>query len=497
MKAMFIIAISLLFIFSLVFSFTSCSAEAVVTRSNLIDWDGSLFWFNVTFPDEWAVKHNYTVDFSFKLVTLKGNAALRLIRLHAYIPGTEISNSTPIMRELRIDDVYTVSLSFWAKDFSFSSIPAGSSKLYKINIDLYGEIDKVVKDVKYTYPKSSSFSFNLQIRSPAAPVILSHNAPSSVDVNAPFDIGLTLLNGGEYFIRNIKIQALPPSGLQLRSVDVFEVKSMSVNESKVFTFRFIALNPGLHSVKFTVSYISYGDYEVKRDLTVQVRAKSLSSITCSYSPKTPTVFTPVNITGSINPNRQSEISVLVINPMNMNKTFTAKTDSKGMFSTAFTPDVIGTWRIVVSWPGDSEYSSSQTSFSIDVGKGVLNVVLSINPENPRIDSDVTVSGRLSIPVDVTLSLLITSPTGSSSRFNVQASRGSFTYTFRVNEAGTWVVDVSWPGNESFQGFRRVQTFEVHTPERGFLFGLSLAQLIIIASVVIVFIVVLLIVFRRR
>jgi len=242
---MFIIAISLLFIFSLVFSFTSCSAEAVVTRSNLIDWDGSLFWFNVTFPDEWAVKHNYTVDFSFKLVTLKGNAALRLIRLHAYIPGTEISNSTPIMRELRIDDVYTVSLSFWAKDFSFSSIPAGSSKLYKINIDLYGEIDKVVKDVKYTYPKSSSFSFNLQIRSPAAPVILSHNAPSSVDVNAPFDIGLTLLNGGEYFIRNIKIQALPPSGLQLRSVDVFEVKSMSVNESKVFTFRFIALNPEL------------------------------------------------------------------------------------------------------------------------------------------------------------------------------------------------------------------------------------------------------------
>jgi hypothetical protein len=498
LKAVFIIvAILVLSLFTVYPSFPSLSAEASFPRSNLVDWDGSLFWFNVTFPDEWVVKNNYTVDFSFRLVTLKDNDALRLTKLYVSISGTEISNSTPILRELRIGETYNVSLSFWAKDFSFSSIPAGSSKLFKLNINLYGEIDKVVNKVRYTYSKTSSFSFNLQIRSPAAPIILSFNAPSSVDVNSLFDISLNLLNGGEYLIRNVKVQSLPPSGLQLRSVDVFEVDSVKVNESRVFNFRFIALSPGLHSVRFTISYISYGDYEVRRDLTVQVRAKSLSSITCSYTPKKPTVFSPVNITGSIKPERQSEVTVTTVNPMNVSRTFTAKTDAKGIFNTAFTPDVVGKWIVYLSWLGDDEYSASKTSLSIDVGKGVLSVDLKVNPTNPKINSNVTVSGRLSTPIDTVVSMTITSPTGSSSRFNVPVSRGSFTYMFRVGEAGTWVVGVSWPGNEVFQEFSKVQTFEALPPEAGFLFGLSITQLLIMASAVVIVVAIILIIIRRR
>ena len=497
MKAAFIIvAILVLSLLTVSSSFPSISAEVAFPRSNLVDWDGSLFWFNVTFPDEWVVKNNYTVNFSFKLITLKDNDALRLTKLYVSISETEISNSTPILRKLRVGESYNVSLSFWAKDFSFSSIPAGSSRLFKLNIDLYGEIDRVIDGVRYTYSKVSSFSFNLQIRSPAAPIILSFNAPSSVDVNSLFDISLNLLNGGEYPIRNVKIQSLPPDGLQLRSVDVFEVDSVKVNESRMFNFRFIALSPGLHSIRFTVSYISYGDYEVRRDLTVQVRAKSLSSITCSYSPEEPTVFNPVSITGSIKPERQSEVTVTTVNPMNVSRTFTAKTDAKGIFNTAFTPDAVGKWIVYLSWPGDDEYSASKTSISINVGRGILSVDLKVNPTNPKINSNVTVSGWFSTPIDTVVSMTIISPTGSSSRFNVQVSKGSFTYMFKVGETGTWVVDVSWPGNEVFQEFSKVQTFEVSPPEAGFLFGLSITQLLIIASAVITAVAIILIIKRR-
>lgn len=497
LKAAFIIvAILVLSLLTVSSSFPSISAEVAFPRSNLVDWDGSLFWFNVTFPDEWVVKNNYTVNFSFKLITLKDNDALRLTKLYVSISETEISNSTPILRKLRVGESYNVSLSFWAKDFSFSSIPAGSSRLFKLNIDLYGEIDRVIDGVRYTYSKVSSFSFNLQIRSPAAPIILSFNAPSSVDVNSLFDISLNLLNGGEYPIRNVKIQSLPPDGLQLRSVDVFEVDSVKVNESRMFNFRFIALSPGLHSIRFTVSYISYGDYEVRRDLTVQVRAKSLSSITCSYSPEEPTVFNPVSITGSIKPERQSEVTVTTVNPMNVSRTFTAKTDAKGIFNTAFTPDAVGKWIVYLSWPGDDEYSASKTSISINVGRGILSVDLKVNPTNPKINSNVTVSGWFSTPIDTVVSMTIISPTGSSSRFNVQVSKGSFTYMFKVGETGTWVVDVSWPGNEVFQEFSKVQTFEVSPPEAGFLFGLSITQLLIIASAVITAVAIILIIKRR-
>lgn len=497
LKAAFIIvAILVLSLLTVSSSFPSISAEVAFPRSNLVDWDGSLFWFNVTFPDEWVVKNNYTVNFSFKLITLKDNDALRLTKLYVSISETEISNSTPILRKLRVGESYNVSLSFWAKDFSFSSIPAGSSRLFKLNIDLYGEIDRVIDGVRYTYSKVSSFSFNLQIRSPAAPIILSFNAPSSVDVNSLFDISLNLLNGGEYPIRNVKIQSLPPDGLQLRSVDIFEVDSVKVNESRMFNFRFIALSPGLHSIRFTVSYISYGDYEVRRDLTVQVRAKSLSSITCSYSPEEPTVFNPVSITGSIKPERQSEVTVTTVNPMNVSRTFTAKTDAKGIFNTAFTPDAVGKWIVYLSWPGDDEYSASKTSISINVGRGILSVDLKVNPTNPKINSNVTVSGWFSTPIDTVVSMTIISPTGSSSRFNVQVSKGSFTYMFKVGETGTWIVDVSWPGNEVFQEFSKVQTFEVSPPEAGFLFGLSITQLLIIASAVITAVAIILIIKRR-
>jgi len=94
-------------------------------------------------------------------------------------------------------------------------------------------------------------------------------------------------------------------------------------------------------------------------------------------------------------------------------------------------------------------------------------------------------------------MTITSPTGSSSRFNVPVSRGSFTYMFRVGEAGTWVVGVSWPGNEVFQEFSKVQTFEALPPEAGFLFGLSITQLLIMASAVVIVVAIILIIIRRR
>jgi hypothetical protein len=182
--------------------------------------------------------------------------------------------------------------------------------------------------------------------------------------------------------------------------------------------------------------------------------------------------------------------------MNVSRTFTAKTDAKGIFNTAFTPDAVGKWIVYLSWPGDDEYSASKTSISINVGRGILSVDLKVNPTNPKINSNVTVSGWFSTPIDTVVSMTIISPTGSSSRFNVQVSKGSFTYMFKVGETGTWIVDVSWPGNEVFQEFSKVQTFEVSPPEAGFLFGLSITQLLIIASAVITAVAIILIIKRR-
>jgi len=69
--------------------------------------------------------------------------------------------------------------------------------------------------------------------------------------------------------------------------------------------------------------------------------------------------------------------------------------------------------------------------------------------------------------------------------------------FFKNLAGTWVVGVSWPGNDVFQEFSKVQTFEVLSSEAGFPLGLSITQLLIIASAVIIVVAIILIIIRRR
>jgi len=74
----------------------------------------------------------------------------------------------------------------------------------------------------------------------------------------------------------------------------------------------------------------------------------------------------------------------------------------------------------------------------------------------------TISGSVSPPhAGANVTLIFTEPDGSNfTRTAMSTSDGSFTYTLKPEEEGTWNVKISWPGDEDHEGTASSTSFVV-------------------------------------
>lgn len=120
----------------------------------------------------------------------------------------------------------------------------------------------------------------------------------------------------------------------------------------------------------------------------------------------------------------------------------AVTGPGGEWSVRFTPDEAGAWSLNATFPGSADYAGCSREFTIYVEKLPSSLAL----EARQADGRVEVRGRLNPPVNATLTLIATTPSGRAIAAEVRALKGSFNWSLPASEPGNYTVRAYWVGD---------------------------------------------------
>ena len=174
----------------------------------------------------------------------------------------------------------------------------------------------------------------------------------------------------------------------------------------------------------------------------------------------------INLQGTLTPPTEDvELSIQYFSPGNYTEIRRVQTKAQGSFHDVFTPNVSGTWKIVVAWPGSLEYSASQNSTQVTVLQTSHALNISVNSNAVALEGTLNINGVTSpelpgAPID----LRITNPNGGTSTTKLKtSSEGTFFFSFSPNIKGAWVVEALFPGDHLHNAVTSSVTVEVHEP----------------------------------
>jgi hypothetical protein len=195
----------------------------------------------------------------------------------------------------------------------------------------------------------------------------------------------------------------------------------------------------------------------------------------SQSPSTLTIALPsplidggsdMNLEGNLTPpTEDEELLIQYFSPGNYTEIRLIRTQAQGYFHDIFTPNVSGTWKIVVAWPGSREYSASQNSTIVTVlqTSHALNISVNSNAvvlEGTLIINGVTSPALPSAPID----LRISNPNGGTSTTKLKtSSEGAFFFSFSPNIKGSWAIEALFQGDLLHNAASASITVDVHEP----------------------------------
>jgi hypothetical protein len=120
----------------------------------------------------------------------------------------------------------------------------------------------------------------------------------------------------------------------------------------------------------------------------------------------------------------------------------AVTGPGGEWSARFTPDESGAWSLNATFPGWGDYAGCSREFTIYVEKLPSSLALEVEQAGEHVE----IRGRLNPPVNATLSLLVTTPSGRAIAAEVWAVGGSFNWSLPASEPGKYTVRAYWVGD---------------------------------------------------
>jgi hypothetical protein len=194
--------------------------------------------------------------------------------------------------------------------------------------------------------------------------------------------------------------------------------------------------------------------------------KASSSIFCSPSPTQVVLGFSIDIQGSLTPPLSGvNITMTYTKPNAVTFTRTATTASDGTFGDTCTPDLVGSWGVAVSWPGNENYEECEYSTSFEVVKASSSIYCSASPTQIVFGASINVQGTLSPSLGgANVTLTYTKPDKITfTRTVTTASNGTFTDTYFPDAVGSWTVVASWPGNKKYEDCEYSTSFTVVEP----------------------------------
>lgn len=120
----------------------------------------------------------------------------------------------------------------------------------------------------------------------------------------------------------------------------------------------------------------------------------------------------------------------------------AKTNLDGSWMVELTPDEAGAWSFNVTFQGSPQYAPSSREFTIYVEK----LACALNFTVERVGNIIHVKGGLEHPVNTSITLLVSRPSGSHTS-TIGVVNGLFNTSLPVDEPGAYLVRAYWVGNE--------------------------------------------------
>lgn len=179
-----------------------------------------------------------------------------------------------------------------------------------------------------------------------------------------------------------------------------------------------------------------------------------SSISVEVSPMTLNFGQSVTVRGTVNPNlSQVPVTIVYTRPKEGEIRVQVMTTTTGYFEDSLTPDLAGSWKVNVSWDGDSTYEGAESdTVRFLVNRAPTNIMITLSSESFDEGETITVSGSISPPVGgAPISLEYTLPDGSLISRSSTTTDGSFVDTYTPDKDGEWSVRASWSGDDNHLG----------------------------------------------
>jgi len=205
----------------------------------------------------------------------------------------------------------------------------------------------------------------------------------------------------------------------------------------------------------TLADISFSVVESSVNVVGTPPSKQPSSISINANPSTVEVGSNVTITGTIDPSRVG------VNVMIRYRTLggawfpsplaTVQTNGLSRYEYNWTTSNIGQFELYASWQGDTEYneaSSNITTVTVNIRTSIIS--LNVQPTNATTGSTFTITGAITpapaAPPYVTIYHRKTGGNWTAFEPILASSTGTYQTTWKVNEAGTYELKASWPGD---------------------------------------------------
>lgn len=346
-----------------------------ITKEFFVGWHYAAFTMNVTLEDTWDLPRNYDVSIIIKLSTELGEKSyLYLDAITIGIEHTGIHGHILVNKTLRhAGEAYSAKANL-KSDAGFTALPPGEMSPYTFYIDVEGDVWFYYTTTYYSayrvYYESSSNSLEINVRSPAAPIILSTSFSKDViRIGDIFNLTISLTNDGDHPVTDLEIE----EAAEPRTIEV-----LGPNEKQSFVIQVEAYLTGMQTVHIHLYYRTFTGYKVMRyeDVRYLVK-KKLSTIACEISSQKISKGDQIKVFGKlIAASRRGNYSAasyerVILNfakPDGKSVAAVLTTNIDGNYSYEFTPDLDGSWTVRANWAGDFEYenaTSQAVSFTVE------------------------------------------------------------------------------------------------------------------------------------
>jgi hypothetical protein len=161
----------------------------------------------------------------------------------------------------------------------------------------------------------------------------------------------------------------------------------------------------------------------------------------------------LSIAGSISPAMSVPMYLELWNSSSWTPLLALQSGEDGSFSTQWQVDFTGTTLLRASWEGDvNYYGGSSDAVIIYSERASSSLSLAAKPTQAEPNQSVSLTGRISPPLEVTVTIMLTRPSGDQTQMiSITNVTGDYTTQLNPEQIGEWRMTASWEGNHVYMG----------------------------------------------